>query len=74
MEKKLYDGYKLDHDWYKYQRLRAEVKYELDERFAADFNFCSDGGLICFNMLTAKLTNNTNISCLLMQQFDYEMY
>ena len=55
----------------RYQKdLYAEVDAELDERFAADFNFCSDGGLVCYNMLTAKLTNYKNISCLLISEFD----
>ena len=65
-------GFYIYHEYHK--RLYADVNAELDERFVADFNFCSDGGLICFNMLTSKLTNNTNISCLLMQVIDFQMY
>ena len=45
---------------------------EPDERFVDHFNVDSDGKLICFNMLTAKLTNKHNISCLLILKEDYE--
>ena len=37
---------------------------EPDERFVDHFNVDSDGKLVCFDMLIAKLTNKHNISCL----------
>ena len=58
----------LKHDEHKdfYKKMGAK----LDTRFVADFNICTDGELICFSMLTAKLTNNRGISCVLIQNND----